>query len=37
LVAALHTVLPQVIKVHETFADELGPLTDLLAYTTDAI
>ena len=37
LVAALHTVLPEVMKVHETFADERGPLTDLLAYTTDAI
>jgi putative two-component system response regulator len=30
LVAALHAVLPEIVKVQETFADERGALTDLL-------
>ena len=29
LIPALHAVLPQAIKIRETYADERGPLTDL--------
>jgi len=35
LVAALNAVLPQIVKVKETFADERGALTDLLTSPAD--